>query len=817
MKPYYIRDLYGQKRDFVDREEIRDLVLNEVSRSNSSSYFKVLEIYGFGGMGKTRLLEELDSIIRQTQPDRKVIRVSFEIYKNHQIVNNLSVIRKKLDFTCLFFDYALTTLWDRIGMYELCNDLLPKIHNEILTAFLDTISTYIPDNSIKIPSVENILKLMDVFLSKIQNLKHKNILQSIPRLSDIQIIERMPTYLGIDIIRHFDISNESIIFMFDAYIQSKPYSESNEWLLHLISHIRQGLFIITGREKLLWEDSEHDILPYELKKYPVTEARKYLQNYINDADIIETIINCTDCIPIYVDLAVDVYQREYNINPSNIIDKTLFSDRGNLVKHFINHLKPEWQECILYLSVIRVFNKAIYQQLIIDLHLPTSFADYTELTQISLAKYSEKSDHLFKIHDVFCNNASRILTSEVKLEIFHSYIKYFEYRGVYFDNNITESDVVVLFNNLLRLEIELSKENIISEHDIERTLNIFFVLQDMRMRFSVMQPKSAYSQRINDLLYFLNGILAKQDSTRESVALLEQVCSPSNFGKHIMSYNIVYKYNKSLMGQYSDLKHALYSYNDILSDADSSMWYYTRIKFYIADYQTMDGDFFDALTSLTTMKNNIPNDILNRDKLLHLYRYIGHIYRFNMFIDKAVSSYSELLNENDCSSNAKTYLNTNICEAICYTNPEKLFSIFEETLENAIKLGHTKNTGKLYYSRAIAYILKQEYEKAQADINNSLRINIDDGYDSGCLFAYMAQSYLDYALTGSIKTNTLNNIYSLLKNGVYEYFKLPIYIMQKKYENISQIKDNFDWLDFEYTLQQYNIFFSSINPNHDEF
>ena len=131
-------------------------------------------------------------------------------------------------------------------------------------------------------------------------------------------------------------------------------------------------------------------------------------------------------------------------------------------------------------------------------------------------------------------------------------------------------------------------------------------------------------------------------------------------------------------------------------------------------------------------------------------------------------------------------------------------------MSSAKELGHTKNIGKLYYSRAIAYILTKEYDKAQNDINNSIRINITDGYDSGCLFAYMAQTYLDYATIGYISTDTLKEISKLFKNGVYKFYKLPIYIMQNRDDKIKKIKYEFSWLDFDYTVKQYKLFLSKI-------
>ena len=72
----------------------------------------------------------------------------------------------------------------------------------------------------------------------------------------------------------------------------------------------------------------------------------------DEAELVEVTLKSTQCIPIYVDLAINIYLQEKNISPTKIVKKSLFSDQRMLVKHFISHLKKEWQDVILDLSII---------------------------------------------------------------------------------------------------------------------------------------------------------------------------------------------------------------------------------------------------------------------------------------------------------------------------------------------------------------------------------------------------------------------------------------------------------------------------------
>ena len=65
------------------------------------NYFKVISIYGIGGIGKTKLLDKIKQSIFEGGYKRNVISISFEIDKNHQSLENLIKIRKAFKKTLL--------------------------------------------------------------------------------------------------------------------------------------------------------------------------------------------------------------------------------------------------------------------------------------------------------------------------------------------------------------------------------------------------------------------------------------------------------------------------------------------------------------------------------------------------------------------------------------------------------------------------------------------------------------------------------------------------------------------------------------------
>lgn len=48
------------------------------------------------------------------------------------------------------------------------------------------------------------------------------------------------------------------------------------------------------------------------------------------------------------------------------------------------------------------------------------------------------------------------------------------------------------------------------------------------------------------------------------------------------------------------------------------------------------------------------------------------------------------------------------------------------------------------------------------------------------------------------------------QNNVYSYFQLPIFIMQGMTIKAEELRNNYEWLDFDSTVQAYNQFFKLI-------
>lgn len=804
---------YRKKVNFVDREEIRSIVKKECYYLNKNDrYFRVIDIYGLGGMGKTCLLHTLKSEISEiVSPDESlIIDVSLEIDK-HQSLKSLVSIRKQIPESCITFDYALISYWEKSGCIEKIDDsFMSEIRESIwnalsvVDAISDICSAALP-TPVSIPSISELFNLVDKVIRKGKQVLIRDKLSAINQLDLQDLLKKMPAFLGFDIDKITEKKNKKIVFLCDSYQQSVPYCESKEWLLDLVSQIHKGLFVITGREKLKWSDTEKEILPYQLKCFTPEVARDYITNHIDNAnpETIEEIISSSNCLPLFLDIAIRVYNTELNSN--NPIDIAYFKDRESLMERFMYHLPERWHSIIFALSVIKVFNKDIFSELAKGISCDCPYDDYDEIVYSSLSNYINYGTSLVKLHDLFCYQAASVLSQDYKKRVWNVYLEIIRRKIVSFYKQ-SQGDSVTLFLNLLQCCIDMNLS--ITTKEAENILDIFFIIMDNRIYFEPPAIEISYKDNIKDILKMIHTVMYEKINSKNTVQMLESIKNPLFFGKHYNSYNIKLLYYKSLMGHYSELKNGIQDMISNFDDSDKGYWYYSYTKMYFSDYLTMDGKFISALEQLILLKNE---DIFFGARY-EVNRAIGHIYRFNMMLSKAKSTYQDQI---ACvkSISAKIHLQTNLCETFCFFDLEDFEKIYDETLKQADNFKSYRNIGKLYYSKAIVLIKKQNYSMAYDYINKSISINKENGYESGELFALIARAYCDYAQSGIISQTTLSDIERLFdKNHVYRFFRLPISIMKGDDKTIKQLEKEFGWLNFEDTVASYKRFINGLRP-----
>jgi hypothetical protein len=798
-----------EERIFVDREELISIVTREYNtlyEQYSYNFFRVIEIYGMGGIGKSRFLRMLNADLFKQEYNK--VFVSFEIKKREQVLDNLITIRKQLIYPMPRFDFALISYWDRNRVEKLDDSFMDSIKSNIAIIIADLVKDAVGASlPIPIPSFGDMVECLNSLIKKHRTRVAEKML-SIVGWSDQYLLDQMPILLGTDLKECLKKSTNPHVFIFDSYMQSQPYSESKEWLYQLIGSIQIGLFIISGREKLQWSDKENHIICYEIESLPEQAAKELLERYMQpqDYNLIPLIIKTTECIPIYMNLALDLY-REGTNKHKELIDSALFTDKHMLVQKFIGHLPECFHGMILALAVIRVFDERILEHMNHKLNLGFPMLEFEQLCNATLINYIETTKDLYKFHDVFSSNATLVHSEKQKIRIFECYLRYISSHGIHYYKG---DALTTIFLNILEIGREMFLLPEISNETSEMIVEIFLKLMSEKANFDIPPIPIQASSYYKDIILYIHAEIYRREDTIQTIQRLEAIRNPETFGRHNLSYRLLLLYKRSLLGEYAEFGNELEQINCRLSISDIGTWYYLKAKYYLSDYLVMKGNFSDAYQLALNTESECDYN-LSLDDRFHLKRNIGHIKRFNMLIDDAEHEYSNLLNDYGNITSIAVYLHTNLCENACYFNSEVFDCHIQVAFALARKLKSVRNYGKLLYSQAIYDTVRKEYKTAQIRINESIAVNEKDGYQSGILFTLMAQAYLDYAIHAEVQTNTQSCIEQLLiKNDVYTYFHLPIYIMQGNLKKVECLRTQYKWLDFDHTVRQYNRFFKQL-------
>ena len=178
MKNYYF-EYPKEFHKFVDRKEIRSIIMYEIEHKlMKENYFKVISIYGFGGIGKTCLVNEIKEQICGLGKEHRVCSISFEIQNNNQYLENLVKICKEYGKPCILFFYGLMRYWNKTAITQLDTSFMNSICSSFLTNFIDALyetgsSSFSPiaEKLHSIPSISNTLECLGKILKTV---KEKN-------------------------------------------------------------------------------------------------------------------------------------------------------------------------------------------------------------------------------------------------------------------------------------------------------------------------------------------------------------------------------------------------------------------------------------------------------------------------------------------------------------------------------------------------------------------------------------------------------------------------------------------------------------------
>lgn len=786
-------------RIFLDRHDILELIEENVCMYNEKEdFFKLFAFYGMGGIGKSKLIRKIYSSYQGSKTN--LYYFPLEILNHETIPSILLCIRNRFDYTP-HFDYALFRYWDFISCNRVDRESLYTISQKIFKRLGKLFDATVGHGWLDTEQVVH--NLIILFEERTIKDAEKEIVAEL--LQDK--IENLYIYL-VEILAE-DIQKEShdqkYMFLFDAYDLGRSRYKF-DWLKFFINSFENGMFFVTSREPLDWFDdsntNQNAIESRSLECIPKEEVQKYLLTQHYTQEQIDFIIEKTDCIPLYLDLAIGM-DKQILFSANQRIG---FNTKEDLVKHLLSHLGSEEQVIIDYLSVVNLFNEIIYDYAVKFNNFSLQRFPFTDFKKSTIVRYVEQFHGLYKIHDVLAQNISYFVNVQTRAKIVDDYLTTIHFR-ILSDECFSDDTKYNLIVNVYRL-VE-NEKIMISEQQSEKLIDLFFYLTDRSYGSDFYNfIINVNDKRKSPLFYIYEYIMGKITRGSNIVAGLKRLqnipIDICNFGKHKKSLVCDINYVLSISGKYSEAEKRMHEFVNDLKDDEKKEHYYIKGMLYNADMQMLRGRFKSAVMDLELLSN----DMISEKLCYEIQKAIGHCYRFNFLFDTALQYYSRV---NESPYNMSYYL-TVCCETYCYYDAQKVFELYNKAIEENEKYNNHNNLGKIHYSMAIASLISHDTFRAKKCIKQAYSEFSGTKYHAGNFFTMIAEAYLEYSETKDVSSETLMKIIKQLKkiDYIYEYLLLPIYIIKQNNKMIDYFRSKHEWFSFDDTLKNIKTFLALL-------
>lgn len=810
---------------FTDRNEPRDVFQDSLSAFLSNQKkSEIIVYYGVGGIGKTKLIKELygmtEDVVGLNKYDGSVnkIHVSLEVYDYNNPVNVLIAIRKQLKIDCGLFDYALlqysaktrNTVEDISRKLSGIDGPLLDVINELMSLGMGSVSV---PTSILRKSVE-IIK--DINLKR----TYKDEIAEIANYNESEIYQRLPYYLGLSVCNAYQ-NNKKHIFFFDSYesleLRMKDTAlieDSEEWLKEFFLSCENALFVIASREKIKWYDDNEGwnefLNQHILERLADEDSYYFLQQVpIKEDEIKKSITKISQGIPLYLDMCVDIYEREVNIG--GIISEKLFNVNGSkIISRYMRHLNEFEKQAIMILSVIDFFDEDFAKYLLKNDNLPFTGEELVNLFDKSIFVELDEIQKYYKIDESVRQHILGTINDDKKNSVISNAVNYILDRLKYKSDDafmhfeqlyhtiILNPQYFKLYNNEL-IEIIVSlvdmgywveihnvvKHDIESEDEYIKGFCIFAELLYLRRSAKIKEAKS-----------FIAG----------------HKINPSTLGKYKYLFEFLKIHIEHLSGNYD---FALKQYKllkeqiDLIKENIDSHTYYTIHVKYI-DLLFLKGHFKTALKLINELADNDRIQFVDKAEIL---RVRGHIYRFNFKLKDAAAIYNSALEsaikEKNAAFEGKIY--NNLAETYCCLDPLAALKYAEKSIEINERIDSKIESGKTYAAASTAYTLLNQYEKAVEFSHKAIELQKETGYTSGILFGEISLCLANLlsrkAANDEIEAH-LKNIDEITNSiNVYHFLTLPLFIISNNTKAIENLGTCCEWLDFEATKEEISKYF----------
>lgn len=410
-------------REFTDRKEPKKAFEDEymIAKDNPKKYY-LLSYYGMGGIGKTRLIQQLikEKFCNEDSKNIEKYYVKYDFEQSTDMRHCLAALRNMLinldnrKFKFLRFDLLCLKYAELTGMNMSLSDNGKNIieSNPIIKSVLEIVGalpvvSYFADFVIGING-----------LSKVGNeISNKSIAnevnETIKGMSDDEMLDKMLEYFGEDLQECTEKLNEPLVIFLDTYERIIK----DDWLKKprkgLISRIPHVLWVITGRDKLDfdWDGLRFETLGMGQSLDNVNNPDIYIDSklhllghlskedtikFLNTAEVPQEyhndIFSLTDGNPLWLDVTVGLSELARN-NGNETFEIIGIKSTEELAERYVKYMDINMQDMVKKLAILGKWTKGV-----LDILKPYNSTLYMNI--VKKCNINETSEGNFHMHNL---------------------------------------------------------------------------------------------------------------------------------------------------------------------------------------------------------------------------------------------------------------------------------------------------------------------------------------------------------------------------------------------------------------------------------
>ncbi|MBT2542435.1 hypothetical protein J7E99_17345 [Streptomyces sp. ISL-44] len=748
IRPRY-RRVSALQRQFFNREGL--LAVYDEELHGISGRPRILNVVGVGGIGKSRLLQEL----RHRTPDAfRTARLDLQLPTLRQQEDALAVLRTEFGAQGVKFDrfdIAYAVLWQRVHpQLQMDRRNTPFAEeSEVLSKILD--------EAMGLPVFGTAAGLVRLTGRAMANRQRRHRIEADPTLQELDSLSNAElghavTYLFAEEMCQSAEEKPYVLYV-DAYEAMVPTPlpggrsfATDAWVRDLLGQLQGGLTVLASRESLPWAVYDRD-WEAVIRKAPVDglpmSARLDLlaQAGITEIPRQRSIAEASAGVPFYLHLAVDTHLQ----NPAR------FEDAGTseeIVQRFLQHVAPDEVRILELLSIARTFDLDVFRAIGRNFDLPTNLLTWESLTAYSFAY--PLSQGWYRLHQLMIAALQGHLSPAVQRHV-HAVLRQ-HWEGLADSLEAGAEDMGVARSSPLREAVyhglhagNLSPERILKHAD----------------RAIGMSSRQAVDGMIKDLRDHLGS--GTGDAERDVVALhgirdaadCLDAESKLELGDAIGAIALtpvsaapvrsVVSARLALAGANArriagESSLAARIFEQVWEEHDGEAR--TLAGLCVADIRMWQGDFESAF-ALAEEVHGIcsPEERVIRGDLKRLM-HLGHRFLMDFGRSEELMAQAEAEYRTAGAVIGLANIRTNRAELLAFTDPEAAVAEAGAALEVQRDLGAQHEIGKVYTAMGIAQIRLGQLERAERSFLNANAALDRAGYRSGRARADMFRAFL---------------------------------------------------------------------------